>query len=59
MLELQPLFCDGADTDALHDAVEELIWELEAMGLVRVERLGGVAGEPVFFPEHPALLAEI
>jgi hypothetical protein len=58
MLELQPLFCDGADTDALHDAVEELIWELEAMGLVRVERLGG-AGEPFFFPEHPALLAEI
>ena len=59
MLELQPLFCDGADTDALHDAVEELILELETMGLVRVERLGGGAGEPVFFPEHPALLAEI
>ena len=59
LLDLQPLFCDGASTDALYEKVEELLWELDAMGLVRSEREGSGGGEPVFFAEHPALLAQM
>jgi len=59
ILELQPLFCDGASTDFLYNQVHELVWELEAMGLVRMERQGAGGGEPIFFAEHPALLAQL
>jgi hypothetical protein len=59
ILDLQPLFHDGPSTDALYERVEELLWELDAMGLVRAERQGSGGGEPVFFAEHPALLAQI
>ena len=59
ILELQPLFCDGAPADALNAQVEEVVWELEAMGLVRAERQGCGSGEPILFAEHPTLLAEL
>lgn len=59
ILELQPLFRDGAPADALNVQVEEIIWELEAMGLVRAERQGCGSGEPILFAEHPTLLAEL
>ena len=59
ILEIQPLFHDGTSTGALYERVEELLWELDAMGLVRAERQGSGGGEPTFFAEHPALLAQI
>ena len=56
VLELQPLLMDASRTDALYDKVEQLVWELASLGLVRAERRGGAPGEPIFFVEHPALL---
>lgn len=59
ILELQPLWQQGAPTDALYSRVDDLMWELEAMGMVRAERQGAGGGEPFFFAEHPDLLAVV
>ena len=59
ILELQPLWHDGARADTLYSHVEDVMWELEAMGIVRAERQGAGCGEPIFFAQHPALLAVV
>ena len=59
ILDLQPHFLDGTARDDLYDKVDDLIWELVEMRLVRAERTGTGGGEAVFFAEHLPLLSNL